>query len=76
MVSGLRAHTHTHTQQMIQENKTMGCLGGSGIERLPLAQDMIPDSRDQVLHRAPCMEPASPPSAYVSASLSVCLMNK
>ena len=31
--------------------------------------------QDQVLHRAPCMEPASP-SACFSASLSVSLTNK
>ena len=42
---------------------------------LPLAQGMIPESRDQVPHWTPCMEPASP-SAYVSASLSASLMNK
>ena len=53
----------------------MGCLGGSVVERLPLAQVMIPGSWDQVLHQGPCGEPASP-SAYVSASLCVSLMNK
>ena len=52
-----------------------GHLGGSVVECLPLAQVMIPGSWDGVLHRAPCREPASP-SAYVSASLSVSLMNK
>ena len=40
-----------------------------------LAQGVIPDSRVQVPHRAPCMELASP-SACVSASLCVSLMNK
>ena len=54
----------------------MGCLGGSMVERLPLAQGLIPDSQDRVPHRAPCMEPASLPSAYDSASLCVSLMNK
>ena len=34
----------------------------------PLAQGLILETRDRVLHRAPCVEPASP-SAYVSASL-------
>ena len=34
-----------------------------------------PGSGDRALHWAPCREPASP-SAYVSASLSVSLMNK
>ena len=53
----------------------LGHLGGSVIEHLPLAQVMILRSGDQVLHRAPCREPASP-SAYVSASVFVSLMNK
>ena len=53
----------------------MGHLGGSVIEHLPLAQVMIPGSWDQVLHWAPCREPASP-SAYVSASLCVSLIKK
>ena len=48
----------------------LGQLGGSVEERLPLAQVMIPRSWDRVLHRAPCMEPASF-SACVSASLRV-----
>ena len=38
-------------------------------------QGMILESRDPVPHQAPCKEPASP-SAYVSASLCVSLMNK
>ena len=46
------------------------------VVRLPSAQGMmIPETRDQVPHRAPCMEPASF-SAYVSAFLSVSLMSK
>ena len=48
----------------------LGSLGGSMVERLPLAQGMILESWDRVPHRAPCMEPASP-SACVSASLSL-----
>ena len=55
-----------------------GRLGGSGVERLPSAQGVIPGFLDQVTRRAPCMEPASP-SACVSdltLSLSVSLMNK
>ena len=43
--------------------------------RLPLAQGVTLGSWDRVLHRAPCLEPASP-SACVSASLCVSLMNK
>ena len=45
------------------------------VEHLPLAQGVILRSRDRVPHWAPCEEPASL-SAYVSASLSVFLMNK
>ena len=42
---------------------------------LPSAQGIILESWDRVPHQGPCMEPA-PPSACVSASLSVSLMNK
>ena len=45
-----------------------GHLGDSMVEHLPLAHVMI-------LHQAPHREPASP-SAYVSASLFMYLMNK
>ena len=50
-------------------------LGGLVVEQLPLAQGVIPGSWDQVLHQAPHREPVSP-SACVSASLSMSLMNK
>ena len=40
------------------------------VEHLPLAQGMIPESWDQVLHGVPHRQPASP-SAYASASLCV-----
>ena len=49
----------------------LGHLGGSVVGRLPLALG----SRDRVPHRAPCMEPASP-SAYVSASVCVCVSHE
>ena len=52
-----------------------GHLGGSVVEHLPLAQVMILESWDQVSQRDPRREPVSP-SAYVSASLCVSLMNK
>ena len=42
-------------------------LDGSMVEYLPLAQGVILGSPDQVLHRAPCEESASP-SDCVSAS--------
>ena len=53
-----------------------GAWVGSVVEPPPLAQGVILESRDQVPHRALCMEPASPPSSCVSASLCVSLMNK
>ena len=52
-----------------------GSLGGSEVWRLPLAQGAILEPRDRVLRRAPGMEPASP-SAFVSASLSMSIINK
>ena len=52
-----------------------GWLGGSVVEHLPSAQGLILESQDQVPHRAPCIALASP-SAYVSASLCVSVMNK
>ena len=42
-----------------------GCLGGSVVEHLHLAQVVIPGSWDWVLHRASRREPASL-SAYAS----------
>ena len=54
----------------------LGRLGGAAVECLALAQGVIPDSQDQVPHWAPCMEPASPPTACVPASLSMSLMNE
>ena len=50
-------------------------MGGSVVEYLPLAQGVILGSWDRFPHQAPCRDPVSP-SAYVSASLSVSLMNK
>ena len=52
-----------------------GCLGGLAVEYLPLAQGVTLGSADQIPHRAPCGEPASP-STCVYASLAVSLMNK
>ena len=59
----------------LEQREVKGPLRGSGVEHLPSAQVVTPRSRDRVLHRAPCREPASP-SAWVSTSLSVSLMNK
>ena len=58
-----------------QEPEHLGCLGGSAVEHLPWAQLVIPEFQDQVPYQAPHGEPASP-SACVSASFSVSLMNK
>ena len=80
-------HTHTfskradlllcpfHNKITVLKKKSWERLGGSGFERLLSAQRVILESRDQVLHPAPCMKPASP-SACVSASLSMSIMNK
>ena len=57
------------------KSSTLGRLGGSVVERLPLAQVMIPGSWDQVPHQAPCMETASP-SVCVSASTSLCVSHE
>ena len=54
------------------EKDIEGYLGGSVVECLSSAQGVILGSLDQVLHRAPCMEPASP-SACVSVSFSLCV---
>ena len=53
----------------------LGHLGGSVVEHLPSAQVVVPGSQDQVPYGPPCREPAYP-SACVSASPSVSLMNK
>ena len=59
----------------LPRTRGMGRLGGSAVERVPSAQGVIPGSWDRVLHQALRREPASP-SACVSASLYVSLMNK
>ena len=53
----------------------MGHLGGSVVEHLPSAQGVILESRDQGPYWALHMELASP-SAYVSASLSLCVSHE
>ena len=60
-----------------QWNGSGANLGGSVVEHLPSAQGVILGSWDQVLHQAPCMEPASPSACVsASASFSLSLMNK
>ena len=70
--------THSDMPTLLTHLRTEdrgGSLGGAAVWRLPLAQGVIMETRDRVLHPAPCMEPASS-SACVSASLCVSLMNK
>ena len=55
--------------------RIQGHLDGSMVEHLPLAQIMILGSWDRVLQQAPCRKPSSP-SACISASLCVSVMNK
>ena len=71
----LRVVRVSPTQGQLKILSLLGHLGGSVVERLPLAQVVIPGSWDRVPHGAPCSEPTSPFS-YVSASLSASLMNK
>ena len=77
IIKGNRRNLNVYKQVKKPVRKILyeGCLGGSVVEHLPLAQVMIPGSWDQVPYWAPCREPTSP-SACVSASLSVSLMNK
>ena len=65
----------SYSEASYRKLKGEGRLGGSATEHLPLAQGMTLESWDGVPHRAPFREPASP-SAYISASLSMSLMNK
>ena len=68
--------THTvRTQRCMNTKGKEGDLGGSVVEHLPSAQGVTLGSWDQVLHWVPHREPASP-SACISASLPVSLMNK
>ena len=62
---------HVSCNQCLSLNSEgKGHLSGSVVERLPLAQVMIPGSWDRVPHQSPRREPTSP-SACVSASLSL-----
>ena len=65
----------TGASKAIYKNSMRGQLGDSVVEHLPSALVTVPGSWDLVLHQVPHREPASS-SAYVSASLSVSLMNK
>ena len=76
MNSVFKCYNAVPTFKICWENLSLlGCLGGSVVECLPLAQGVILELWNQVPHRAPCKEPASS-SAYVSATLCISLMNK
>ena len=61
---------------MALKDNILGHLGGSAVERLPLAQGLILESQIESHVGLPAWRPASPPPICVSASLSVSLMNK
>jgi len=68
----------------VKEKPSLGSLGGSVIQRLRLAQVMVPGSWDRALHRAPCsagslllsLFPTPALFLTVSVSLSLILINK
>ena len=68
-------YTPDKTSDILGQISPQGPLGGSVVWHLPLAQGVILGFQDRVPPQAPCEESGSP-SAYVSASLSVSLMNK
>ena len=57
------------------EGQTLGHLGGSVVERLPLAQGMILEPQDKVPHRAPARSLLFL-LPVLSLPLSLSLMNK
>ena len=66
-----------HSFQIPLRITVTGRLGSSAVELLPLAQGVgVPGSSPTSGSLPPCMEAPSPPSACVSASLFVSLMNK
>ena len=72
--AGAKSLSHPGIPSINKSLKKSGgeSLGGSVVQRLPLAQGTILESWDRVPPWAPGMEPASP-SSCVSASLSLCL---
>ena len=70
------SHPHPKTQHGLK--MVLGGIPGwlSGLApAFGPGRDVILESQDGVLHQAPCVEPASP-SACISVSLCVSLMNK
>ena len=61
-------HRHCAPTFQLRKLSIGGRLGGSGFQRLPLAQGVIPKSWDRIPHQAPCREPAFP-SACLCLSL-------
>ena len=59
------------SSNLILKNQKGGSLGGPAVQRLPLAQGVILESRDRAPHRAPGMEPASPSACVSASSLSL-----
>ena len=63
--------------QLSSKTKKRGSLGGSAVKCLPSARGVILESQDQVLRRAPFMEPTSPPvSLPLSLSFSLSLSHE
>ena len=54
-----------------EEYSRSGLLGGSVVKCLPLAQGVIPEFQDQVLHGALCRESASPLPVSLPDSLCI-----
>ena len=63
------------TQRCAQNPTWQGHLRGSPVERLPLAQGVIPGFGIESPIGLPMRKPATP-SSYVSGSLCMSLMNK
>ena len=66
-------HMVRYWGRLLRKPLIKGCLGGSVIVHLSLAQGVIPRSWDQILHQPPRRKPAFP-SACVS--LSPCVSHK
>ena len=64
------------TKKRKRNRKKGGCLGGSVVECLLSAQGMILESQDQVLHQAPCEEPASSSANAPALADSLCVSHE
>ena len=64
------------SNQQVFKNTVQGSLGGAAVWRLPLAQGVIPETRDRIPHRAPgawSLLLPLPVSLPLSLSLSLCV---